>query len=213
MGRYGVDKEFYQIAKEMNIKLVDLSYRYSDNKMCKLTYDDVKTKNNPTKYYEHILIPNTRYIAFKFFKKVKLLGVDVSETNFTEFCDIIKNIKSDVVVLTMHSWDLFFKFFWTDKIYPNNINLKKFDKMIKYAKSNGYSFFDLSDYKFVENEDKLDEAYDPFIKNKLNYIKYFIYNIIRFLFIGFKNKKYFYLYIFALLFLIIIAILLGGLLF
>ncbi len=206
-GRYGTNKEFYDMLNENNFKLLDLSYFYSNNKMCKLKYSEIGVKNTPAKYGNIDILPNTTYIGFDYFSKKSSFILNVADTTFNEFKILLKNNHLNNLVYTMHSWDLINKwFFMPNYISENRRNKRKLEKAIIYAKKNGYVFSDLKDYTHSNDVDEVQNLCSGFFGK----IRGLFNNYIRFKGIAHLNKKYliFYLLVYTFIAIIIATIIL-----
>lgn len=197
IGRYGANKNMYIALAELGISTMDLSYCCNLPKKCKLSFMEIGVYNKPIEYFEQLLIPNTRYIGFDYFGKQKIYNCDVSEICYGEFVDILKNSGYQNIILTMHSWNLIRKYYFlSDYISGDYQMIKKFKKMIQYAKSNGYVFSDLeAGYKkttFNYNDDIL---YNPVKKSIISKLTFLMYNFERFKKIAIINKRYFTMYL------------------
>ncbi len=194
MGRYGVNEHFYTILANYGLKCIDLSYTYGKNKMCKLTYDNIGTINNPCIYKNQYILPNTAYIGLELGGKKYPLGLDVAETCYGEFCDILDHLDNKNIVITMHCWDFIKRYFFlANYITINYRNINKLEKMISYAQRKGFVFSDLQDFHYQDSDN--DVIYNPFQYGLNKKVKYIIYNFIRFMNIARLSKKYFVIYL------------------
>lgn len=193
IGRYGADKEMYQILNEENYSVIDLSYCTFAPKMCHLTEAEIKTKNGVRNFENQIVLPNTRYVGFRIGKTKKFCNLDTSESTFNEWKRYLKRTNLDNIVLTMHVWNFIKKYFFSD-IYvgADKRGEKKFIKMIRFAQKKGFEFGDLEkDFNMQSNE--CDEEIDlcQGIGGRLQML---FNNYLRFQKIGRLNKKYFIVY-------------------
>jgi|GEM_PF-1683545 len=191
MGRYGTNESFYQMLENKGFSLIDLSYCYKSRNMCKLTCEEVHTANLPRMFHNQLIFPNTRYLALQFGKRSFFLGLDVSETCYSEFCDVIDHCRLNNVVLTMHSWNFLNRYFFArNLITANTGNIKKFRKMIEYAQQKGYVFSDVKDVS-VDADPGEDHVYNPFEQGLLVRLRYYYYNFVRCLDLAKMSRKYF----------------------
>ena len=190
-GRYGMCAETYRIIGEFAPNILDLSYSHGSGKMCHLTYNDTHISNKSFLYKGTIVLPNTSYLGFRFFKKRKRFILDMSETQIHEFKTILKKSNGNDLVITMHSWNFIKKYFFNkNKIYKDADNEKKFRKISQLFKEKGYTFSSLNDYK---NEETDDFDFD-LTRGLLMYLKSIVSNFCRFKKISRLNKKYFAIY-------------------
>lgn len=194
VGRYGANDNMYKAMKELKINTIDLSYCCDCPKMCNISYDEVQTFNKPIKYNDQIVFPNTRYVGFKFYRWTKLFNIDTSDTTLYEFKKLLKMNTLENITCTMHSWNFIKKYFFTKKQFlGNRYEIKKFKKMVDFAKKSGYVFCDIErDFnKDIELEN--DEILD-ICKNPRDKLISFANNFLRFQRIARLNKKYFLVY-------------------
>lgn len=192
-GRYSASPEMYRALSELGESCVDLSYCYKNEKMCKLLYEDVGVINAPTVYEGQTVLPNTRFVCFDYFGKVRALNTDLREARFGEIKDVLSQIHDGDVVFTIHSWHFFNRYFFTDKIKGNKGQIKKFRKIVKYCKEHGWTFADLTTASFdtaPQNEQVINNCKSPWQK-----VKSLVYNFLRFQDTAKLNKKYFLLYL------------------
>lgn len=192
-GRYGVNEDTYKILSELDNNIVDLSYIYDGRKMCKISSSVIGTINRPVKFHDVTVLPNIRYIAFDYFNKKKSIGLDLSDSTYSEFKDVVSLSELNNLVLTMHSWSLIKKwFFMKHYITGDKFMVNKFAKCVNFAKKKGYVFDDIKNFEF--NESNFDEILN-LCSGLRGKFKGFINNFIRFQKIGRLNPKYFILYL------------------
>ncbi|WP_205666569.1 polysaccharide deacetylase family protein [Aminipila luticellarii] len=206
MGRYGVDNTFYDILNEEKIKVIDLSYTYGNSKMCKLQDKEFPT-NNIMCYKGHLLLPNTSYVGFHLGKFKKILGLDVAQTCKQELFDVIEHLDNKNIVITMHVWDLFKRYFFSNKIRPDHKNIDKLNDWIKELENMEYEFGKLEDLTFDDllRQNNVDFLYDPYEQSIRKKVRFLWYNFIRFMHMARNSKKYFKLYLTGLVVLCIIT--------
>ena len=168
----------------------------------------MKTRNKVAQYKEHLIVPNTVYLGFRFLRWKKYLSFDVSEMRFDEFKRMINESRLEIGVLTMHSWSLMKKYFFLNKyISGDQTVINRMEKMIDYGESFGVNFINANDVNSFR-EEEYDEVID-FTCGLKNYCRSMINNFLRMEYIARLNKKYFiiysfiYLSIFTLLFVVI----------
>ena len=192
-GRYGASAEMYTALDNLGVRLVDLSYGYKNEKMCHLTYDEVKTVNAPVMYQSQVVLPNTRFVCFDYFGKQKTLNTDIHEAQLQELKDVLRKSSDEDIVFTIHSWHFINRYFFKKGISGDKKGIKKFDKLIKYCKKQGYTFCDVGNENIrerVQTEEPETNAINN-CKSFTEKIKSFFYNFARFQEIGKINKKYF----------------------
>ncbi len=195
-GRYGVDNDVYEILSRQNIEILDLSYVYGARKMCHISEEDLHVKNCSTRYKEINILPNTRFIAFDYFGKKKCVGLDSADATFNEFKRFIQRTSLNNIVWTMHSWNFIRKWFFIPKYFQGDkAMVRKFQKSVKLAKQAGFSFGDLSDYVYKQEDDELLNLCEGFKGKMLGLFN----NFVRFQKIARLNKKYFMIYFLAYL--------------
>ena len=195
IGRYGASENMYKALDELGISTIDLSYSCILPKMCKLTFDQIGVYNVPKVYNNQLIMPNTRYVGFDYFGIKKVYNCDISETNYGEFADVLKETNLQNMTLTMHSWDLIKRYFFLKNfITGNKQTVSKLRKMISLAQNEGFVFSDLENDFSKEIIVQKDILYNPIKKNAFNKIRYLIYNFKRFQSIARINKKYFAIY-------------------
>lgn len=196
IGCYGADIEMYEALEELGISVMDLSYCYENPKMCHITYNEIRTKNKVIKKYNQIIFPNTRVLSFKFLGIKKYINVDASEMSLGEFIEFLDKTQLENISLTMHSWHFIDKYFFLKKyVGLNQLEVRKFKKMVEAAFKRGFEFGNLEldfDNKLnIDNKDEGDEVID-LTSSKL---KMLARNFVRYQKIGKLNKKYFAIYL------------------
>jgi hypothetical protein len=213
VGCYGADADMYRIMKELNIKVVDLSYCYDWEKMCKLSYEDVGTKNTCTEFNNQIVFPNTRYKGFSFCGINKYFNLDVRETCVVEWKRYLNKNYSDKITLTMHSWNLMKKYFFDKKFVTLDKHCqKKMHKMVRFAQKKGYVFGNL--YNENTNEFKTNDFNDEPVdlcKGIFGKALMLICNFRRFQITARLNKRYWNIYlafyaVFAILLILLLSL-------
>ena len=190
-GRYSASRDMYRALAELGEHCLDLSYCYKNEKMCKLTYAESGTINAPTTFWGQTLLPNTRFICFDYLGKKRALNTDLREAQLGEIKSVLKNTDGDVV-FTIHSWHFFDRYFFTDKIKGNKKQIKKFRKIIRFCKDNGWTFADLGKESFETS--RVDENIYNNCRTPWQKLKSLVYNFFRFQDTAKLNKKYFALY-------------------
>lgn len=206
VGRYGADKEMYQILNKMNYSICDLSYCASCPKMCHVDSNELNTYNGTTQYMNQMLLPNTRYLGLKFGKRRVFINFDASDTTYNEFKRILNCTNLKQLVLTMHSWNFIKKFYFLrNYVDLDRYEERKFIKMITYARKMGYEFVDLSSappqLDTVTNDKEINLCQGIFAK-----IQMIGNNFIRFYRIGRLNKKYFSVYLMFFIILLFVVL-------
>lgn len=192
-GRYAASEQMYDVLNDLGEKVIDLSYGYKNQKMCHLLYEHVKTINRPILYKNQVVFPNTRFVCFDFFGKVKTLNLDIQEARFSEIKTVLKKEKAEDIVFTMHSWHFINRYFYKDAICGNQRAIRKFNRLIKFCKKNGYKFCNLGeeDLRSRVYKEQLEREIINTSKGILNKIKSLFCNFFRFQEIAKVNKKYF----------------------
>ncbi len=211
VGRYGADKEMYELLNELSFNITDLSYCTHCPKMCHIDSDTIETNNRAVRFENQCIMPNTRYLGLSLGERKYYFNLDASETTYNEFKHIIDKTQLNQMVFTMHSWNFIKKYFFLSNYLALNKSAeKKFKKMVEYAKSKGFEFSDLERNPPVEGIG-IDEVLDLChgLSGKISMV---INNFVRFQNIGRLNLKYFLLYVafytLAILMLIIMALVL-----
>ena len=198
IGRYGANSDMYKtLEKSMGKGVVDFSYCAYNSKMCHLDEKLIGSDNRIVQYGNTIIFPNTRYRCFRLGKISKYLNLDTAESTFGEFKEILMQNRLPFITLTMHSWNFIKKYFFIDdKIWGDHSNIKKFYKMISFAKDNGYEFGNLRcDYKELVCASYDDQTLD-LCHTKKSCLKGYYRNFIRFQNTARLTKKYFLVYCF-----------------
>lgn len=208
-GRYGVNKDTYDLVNELMPGIVEFSYTGGYGKMCHVERELINTVNHFSKYKSLKVMPNSTFIALDLFGKRKTVGIDASEMSLIEFKEFLKIAEGRDFVLTMHSWNFIDRFFWSETYVGNHkTNERLFKGMVNLAKKNGYTFASIEGYDFeVEGADSDIEynACDTFVKK----IRSLFLNFWRFQQMAKVSKKYLFVYgTFYFIFLLIIVILL-----
>lgn len=208
VGRYGADKEMYRIIDNMGYSLCDLSFCSNCHKMCHISSDDLGTINAPTIFEGQLILPNTRYVGLKIKGREVFVNLDASDTTFNEFKKVIKKASMPQFVFTMHSWNFIKKYFFLKNyVTIDKYEEKKFRRMVDYARSQGYEFYDLHTTPPINIGKDQDGVIDLY-KNFTDYPSMIINNFIRFFRIGRLNPKYFFIYgvFFITLFFLVVSI-------
>lgn len=206
VGRYGADDEMYSILSELGLEIIDLSYLYGNTKMCKSNniispINGIKTFNNVT------VFGNTRYKSLSLFGRDKYNNLDVSETSYGEFVEVINNSDIEYYTMTLHSWNFINKYYFSKKYFTgNNRKINKFQKMINYSKKNGIVFSSLDD--ITSSIDELGGEID-LTKGSTHKILSIFRNFERFREIGKLSKKYFRVYFAFYIFISLIILTIG----
>lgn len=190
IGCYGADVEMYQALKELDLNVIDLSYCYNNNNMCHIS--EFEKKNVPFLYEKQLVFPNTRYRSFKLSRFVKHNNLDVSETTLDEWKTILRKNKLSQITCTMHSWNFIKKYFFSGRyVRLDNNEVRRFNKMIRFAKSNDYVFDSLDNFNYnvVEDDQVIDMCQGFWGKVRMLFNNYF-----RFRKIGRLNKFYFFFF-------------------
>lgn len=202
-GRYGVNSDTYDIISSCDERFLDLSYLCNNNKMCKISTEELGVKNIPTVYKNVEILPNTQFVGFDYFGKVKCIGLDASDATFNEFSRFIKQTKLKNIVFTMHSWHFIKKWFFSATyLKGDKAKIRKFKRSVLLAEKMGYEFEDLRNFKYETDNDELINLCEG--KNKIIGL---INNFVRFQKIARLNKKYFIVY-FAFYFTLFLVMLL-----
>ena len=191
-GRYSSSPDMYTALQDLGESALDLSYCYRNEKMCKLSFDEIGVKNVPTTYKGQTILPNTRFICFDYLGKRRALNTDLREAQLGELKDVIRATKDGDIVFTMHSWHFVDRYFFSKKIRANRAQLKKFRKIVAFCKQNGWTFADLGAEQF--DTSKKEDVIVNNSKSLWGKIKSLFYNFKRFQDIAKLNKKYFLLY-------------------
>ncbi len=197
IGRYGVDQNTYKVMQSLKLQTIDLSYAWDCPNKCKLSLKENHSSNVPVKYSGQVLMPNTRYIGYDYFGQKRTFGLDVSETQYGEFEMIMERNSLSQIVLTMHSWDLVIRYFFSKSYIKANIrNIEKFKKMVLLAKTHGYEYSNIEQHMPVPNLDAHNQVVnvcDSFLKQ----ILCLWFNFMRFKNIARINVRYFIMFGFA----------------
>ena len=212
IGRYGAEPAMYDALEEiMGSNIIDFSYCAYSPKMCHLDMNVTGVHNSITKYKNTYLFPNTRYVCLRLSGVTKYLNLDTAESTLGEFMMILDQNRMPFVTLTMHSWNFIKKwFFIQERVWGDEANIKKFYKMINYAKNHGYEFGDIEeDYSLLCNTKYEDQTFDlcatPWGKARALW-----YNFLRFHNTARLTKKYliFYSVLYSCVALIILIVVL-----
>jgi len=210
-GRYGVNKEIYlELYKAFNGRVLDLSYCSPGGKMCHLFAEDVKTNNAVIKFSNCIIFPNTSFICLDFWGINKRMGLDAAQGTIGEFKEVLKSNSLGYIIITMHSWNFIKSFFFIKKkIWAHKSHLRKFRKMVEFAKNNKYQFCDLERDFILEEAIKESDQVQNLSKGFIGKIKSLIRNFIRFQDMAWLSPKYFYFYtsLYGLIVIIVILLL------
>lgn len=204
-GRYGINKDTYDLINELMPDIVELSYIGSYNKMCHVERELINTINHYSKYKSLKIMPNSTYVAFDLFGKRKTVGVDTSEMSLIEFQEFLKKAGGKDFVLTMHSWNFIDRYFWSKThVCSHRTNERLFKGMVNLAKKKGYTFASIEGYDFGvggANSDIEYNACDTIVKK----IRSLFLNFWRFQQMAKISKKYLIIYS-AFYFCLIIAV-------
>lgn len=160
-GRYGVNKDTYDLLDKILPGIVDCSYTGGYGKMCHVEQVLVHTVNHYSKYKSVQIMPNCRFIALDLFGKRKFVGVDASEMSLIEFREFLKEAGNRDFVLTMHSWNFIDRYFWSDThVGRHKTNERLFKGMVDAARKNGYEFVSIEKYNFDREGSKEDISYN-----------------------------------------------------
>ena len=194
-GRYGVDKNTYDLIDELMPGVAEFSYTGGYGKMCHVEYELLDTVNHYARYKFLRVMPNSVYAAFDLFGKKKTVGIDASEMSLTEFKEFLKVADSRDFVLTMHSWNFIDRLFWSDSHVANHrTNERLFKGMVGLARKSGYSFASIEGYDFDKEGSSSDIQYnasDTFVKK----LRALFLNFWRFQQMAKVSKKYFIIYL------------------
>jgi len=196
IGRYGADAEMYDVLVDVwGTDVLDLSYCYRSPKMCHLTESETQTKNAIKPFRKSFLFPNTRYIGLRIGHKERLLNLDASETSLGEFKDFINKNDVENITLTMHSWNFIRTYFFCKNYVWRDVRaVRKFQEMVVYAQSQGYTFSDLSESKKHLSISGRDQVVDLCV-TPWQQIKSFYYNFGRFSRTARLSPKWFMIYL------------------
>lgn len=208
-GRYGVDKDTYDLLDELMPNIIECSYLGGrDGKMCHVDETVVKTRGNFSTYKSLKVVPNCGFVAFDLCGKRKSVGVDASEMSLVEFKEFLKEANNRDFILTMHSWNFIDRLFWSSSYVGNHkTNERLFKGIVKMAKENGYTFDSIEGCNFE------DGCADEYIRyNACNTfwkkIRSFFLNFWRFQQMAKISKKYMIIYSMFYTILIVVVILL-----
>lgn len=148
-GRYGVDRNTYDLLDDLLPGVVDFSYTGGYGKMCHVQQELINTVNHYSTYKNLKIMPNCNFVALDLFGKRKTVGVDASEMSLTEFREFIKEANGRDFVLTMHSWNFIDRYFWSaSHVGDHRTNERLFKGMVEIARRNGYQFASIEGYDF-----------------------------------------------------------------
>ena len=119
-GRYGVDKDTYELINDLMPRIAELSYTGGYGKMCHLERDMVNTVNHYSKYKTIKIMPNSMYVALELFGKRKNVGIGTSEMSLTEFSEFLEKANGRDFVLTMHSRNFIDRLVWSETYVSNH---------------------------------------------------------------------------------------------
>lgn len=196
IGRYGANPSMYDALEEsMGEGIIDFSYCAYSPKMCHLGQKVTGVHNRITKYKKTFLFPNTRYKCFQFGRVSKYLNLDTAESTLGEYKMILAQNKMPFVTLTMHSWNFIRKWFFIhNRVWGDKANIKKFYKMVEYAKAHDYEFGDIEeDYESLINTAYEDQTFD-LCDTPLTKLRTLWFNYVRFQDTARLTKKYFVFY-------------------
>ena len=201
-GGYCNDQKYYEALAEVSKEdITDLSH-------C-VNYRNSHYKS-PTVNQIHInggvkVLPNTRFLCFKFHKWVKHANLDIMSANLNEMKKVLGHQELKYMTCTMHSWTLSKHYFYIPQtLRPDRHNYKKLQEFIDLAKQKGWVFGDFEEPLTVQGSDsEIDLCATPTgkITGALN-------TFFRMQRAARTNKKYFFAYIaFYLLLILTLAIL------
>ena len=142
-GGYCTDQNLYDALNEVTDgSILDVShckgYRYSKY---------ISPVDNGLHFNGKIpVLPNTRYLSFKFFNKKKYANLDIASSQFNEMKRVLEYQDLPYLVCSMHSWNLFKHMFympWTMR--PAKDTCRKMCKFIDYARKKGWEFSDFEE--------------------------------------------------------------------
>lgn len=142
-GGYCTDQNLYDALNEVTDgTILDVShckgYRYS-------RYDS--PVDNSLHFNGKVpVLPNTRYLSFKFFGKKKYANLDIASSRFNEMERVLEYKELPYLVCSMHSWSLFKQMFyipWTMR--PAKYTYRKMCRFIDLARKKGWEFSDLEE--------------------------------------------------------------------
>lgn len=202
-GRYGVDENTYKALYEVMPNIIDCSYSNGNKKMCHLSKEIFGSRNGYKIFNKIKCIPTTSFIIFDLFGIKKWMGIDLAQMHKMEYISFLKDIKGKDFILTMHSWHFIDRKFWnkTENVKIKSKEIKKFKEFINLSKKEKYEFLEinLKNFNLKQSED-FEFNYPKNFKNKMFSL---IINFLRFQEISKINKKYFKLYLFFYISLII----------
>lgn len=196
IGRYGANPSMYDALEEaMGDGIIDFSFSAYSSKMCHIEQSVIGSHNRISKYKNTFVFPNTRYRCFRLGKISRYLNLDTAESTIGEFKKVLDENNLPFVTLTMHSWNFIKKwFFINSRVWGDKGNIKKFYKMVEYAKANGYEFGDIEeDYELLTSTQNEDQTFD-LCSTRWGQIRAFWYNFLRFQNTARLTKKYFVFY-------------------
>ena len=92
------------------------------------------------------VLPNTRYIGFKFLGKKKYVNLDIAGSRLNEMKRVLKYKELPYMICTMHSWNLFKQMFYIPQtMRPAKDTCRKMDRFIDYARLSGWEFSDFEE--------------------------------------------------------------------
>lgn len=160
-GRYGVDKNTYDLIDEIIPGATEFSYTGGYGKMCHIGRELVGTINHYSRYRSLRVMPNSTYVALDLLGKKKTVGIDTSEMSLTEFKEFLEKANGRDFVLTMHSWNFINRFFWSETHVGNHkTNERLFKGMIELTRKYGYSFASIEGYDFDKEGAENDIEYN-----------------------------------------------------
>ena len=120
--------------------------------------------------------------------------MDTSESTYNEWKNFLLKTNLNDIVLTMHVWNFIKKYFFSNTyVGADEHAVKKFKKMILFAKKRGFVFSSIEEGVNKENNNYFDEEVDLCEGINGKFLMLFN-NFARFQQIGRLNKKYFIFY-------------------
>lgn len=193
-GRYGVNKDTYDLLDKMLPGVAEISYTGGYGKMCHIEKDLVHTINHYSRYKSLRIMPNCRFVALDLLGKRKFVGVDASEMSLTEFREFLKEANGRDFVLTMHSWNFIDRYFWSDThIGEHKTNERLFKGIMDAARMNGYEFASIEKYDFENEGSSQDISYNAGSSLRKKFRSLFL-NFWRFQQMAKISRKFFCIY-------------------
>ena len=100
------------------------------------------------------VLPNTRFLCFKFLHHIKHANLDIMSANMNEMKRVLKHQELSYMTCTMHSWTLLKHFFYKPKtLRPDRHNYYKMQEFIDLAKSMGWVFSNFEESLTIQGGD------------------------------------------------------------